>query len=140
MTRTVLVPATHSAPIGAYTPGIAVDAAGQLVVHLTGQVANDPQGRVVGTGDIRRQTEQVFDNLRAVLAESGGSLADLVAVTIYLTDRALFDGFNEVRNRVLADGTAPTSTVVFVSGLVVPEHLVEISGIAVVGRKEPEAL
>ncbi|GAA1226337.1 hypothetical protein GCM10009665_16130 [Kitasatospora nipponensis] len=127
---TPLLPPDFGAPIGRYTPGLLSTGPCGDWVFVSGQVATDAQGRTVGAQDIRTQTRQVFANLAAVLAEGGAALSDLLSVTVHLTSRADFAGFTEERNRVFAHRTPPTSTVVIVRGLVVPEHLVEVSGIA----------
>jgi enamine deaminase RidA (YjgF/YER057c/UK114 family) len=103
------------------------------LLFISGQVASDERGKVIGPGDIRRQTEAVFARLEAVLDAAGGSLADLVSMVIYVTEMANFTAVSEVRNRVLAD-PPPSSTFVEVSALAVPEHLVEISAVALVPR------
>ena len=104
-------------------------------VQVSGQGPVDPAtNEYLYPGDVAAQTEQVYRNLARVLEGAGGGLADLVQVTVYLTSRADFDAFNAVRNRVLATQPPPSSTVVVVAGLVVPEHLVEISAVAAVPR------
>ncbi|MFE0512464.1 RidA family protein [Streptomyces sp. NPDC058964] len=133
-----LIPEAFGAPIGRYVPGVEVETASTRLVSVTGQVAVDSTGETVGLGDVVRQTEQVFDNLQQVLAEAGAGLADLLSVTVYLTDREDFEGFNKVRNRVFAQITPPSSTVVIVAGLVVPGHLVEVSALAVVAAEPPK--
>ena len=133
MLRAVAPASEHA--LGRYSPGIAVDARHADLVFVTGQVAVDEAGRTVGVGDVAAQAEQVYANLGRVLEAAGGSLRDLVQVTVYLTSRADFDAFNAVRNRVLSASPPPSSTVVVVSGLVVPEHLVEISAVAAVPRE-----
>jgi enamine deaminase RidA (YjgF/YER057c/UK114 family) len=134
-----LQPPGHTRPIGKYSPGIAMPlGGGRSLVFVSGQVASDEQGRVVGAGDPRRQAEAVFANLDAVLSVAGGSLADLVSVVIYLTDISNFTAVSEVRNRVLAD-PPPSSTLVEVSRLAIAEHLVEISGVALINNGTAEA-
>lgn len=129
---TPITPPGAEHALGRYTPAIEVDPADVRLVFVTGQVAVDEDGRTVGVGDVAAQAEQVYRNLRTVLAAAGGDLADLVQVTVYLTDRDLFDAFNRVRNRVFGDVVPPSSAVVVVAGLVVPDHLVEISAVAAI--------
>jgi len=125
-------PPGHTRPIGKYSPGVALPlGGGRSLVFVSGQVASDERGRVIGEGDPRRQAEAVFANLEAVLRAAGGSLADLVSVVIYLTDISNFAAVSEVRNRVLGD-PPPSSTLVEVSRLAIAEHLVEISGVALI--------
>nr|WP_269330575.1 RidA family protein [Kineosporia babensis] len=122
-----------SLPVAEYVPGLAVSL-GEAVslVSFSGQVSMTAKG-LVGDGSIEQQTEQVFDNIEAVLALGGAGLDDLVSMTIYLTDRAHFSGFNAVRDgRLMVAGARTTSAVVIVAGLVDPRHLVEISGFALV--------
>ncbi|WP_217559014.1 RidA family protein [Streptomyces sp. GbtcB6] len=132
--RTVVQPAGHTLPIGRYSPAIAVPFDGsRSLVFVSGQVSSDAEGRVIGAGDAALQTETVFRLLAEVLKEAGGSLSDLVSVVVYLADMGDFAAVSAVRNQVLAEaGAAPSSTLVEVSSLAVADHLVEISGVAVV--------
>jgi enamine deaminase RidA (YjgF/YER057c/UK114 family) len=112
-------------------------APGTRLVFISGQVASDAAGEVVAPDDAAAQAEFVFQRMAAVLAEAGGSLADLVNVTIYLTDIREFPQVSEVRNRRLGDAR-PASTLVEVSRLAVPGHRVEISGMAVLSGELQE--
>lgn len=131
----MIVPTGHTRPIGRYSPAVAVplDAERDLV-FVSGQVASDAEGRVLCPSDPAGQAEAVFDRLDAVLAEAGGGVQDLVSVVVYVTDMRHFDAVNGVRNRVLSTDPPPASALVEVSRLAIPEHLVEISGVAVVRR------
>jgi 2-iminobutanoate/2-iminopropanoate deaminase len=129
--REILVPKGHSRPVGAYAPGIAIPASGRRLVFITGQVATDAQSNVLCPDDPAGQTRVVFDRMAAVLAEAGGTLNDLVSVTIYVTDLRHFDAISGTRNEVLKNA-APSSTLVQVVGLVETGCLVEISGMALV--------
>ena len=127
-----LQPASHTQPIGKYSPGVRVPVGpDKALVFVSGQVASDESGNVIGAGDAKRQTEVVFANIDAVLGEAGGCLKDLVSVVIYITDMQNFGAVSGVRNAVLGN-PAPSSTFVEVARLAIPEHLVEISGIAVI--------
>ncbi len=57
------------------------------VVHVTGQVAWDENSQVVGPGDAGAQLEKSLDNVRIILGEVGGTLADIVSMTIYFLNR-----------------------------------------------------
>jgi reactive intermediate/imine deaminase len=85
---------TKEAPaaIGTYSPGIRVGD----TVYLSGQIPLDPKTMQLVTGDTRAEIKQVFDNLAAVAEAAGGSLADAVRVTIYLTDLKNFALVNDV--------------------------------------------
>jgi enamine deaminase RidA (YjgF/YER057c/UK114 family) len=102
------------------------------VVHVTGQVAWDEHGDVVGAGDVEAQMEMAVRNVRTVLAEVGGTLEDIVSMTVYFLDRADLPVIQRVRSRHFAPETAPASVLVQVPGLVLPEFLVELVPIAVV--------
>jgi len=103
------------------------------MVFVSGQVASDSEGRLVGGEDPGKQAEAVFARLQAVLRASGGDLHHLVSVTIFLRDLAHFQAVSAVRNLVLGE-VPPASTLVEVSALAEPGRLVEINGIAVVPR------
>jgi enamine deaminase RidA (YjgF/YER057c/UK114 family) len=99
-------------------------------VHIAGQVAFDSTGKLVGGDDFRAQAEQVFANLRRALASVGASFEDLIKTTTFITDRKNVPILREVRDRYLDPKHPPASTLV-VAGLVRPELLLEIEGIAV---------
>ena len=80
------------AAIGPYSQAIRAGS----TIYLSGQIPLDPKTKDLVKGDIRAQTRQVFENLAAVAEASGGSLANAVRVTIYLTDLANFSVVNEV--------------------------------------------
>lgn len=128
----VIHPAGFSPPIARYSPGVRVPLGdGRALLFVSGQVATDEEGRTVGGDDPAAQARKVFENLGRVLAEAGGSLADLVSVVIYLTDVRDFPAVSRVRDEAFA-AFAPSSTLVEVKGLAVAGHRVEISGVAVI--------
>ena len=100
------------------------------IVLVSGQVAWDANGEVVGVGDVERQTRQAFKNLRDVLALGGATLSDVVKYNFYLTDLGSRQSVLAVRREVLGE-TQPPSTTVIVSSLVEPELLIEIDAIVV---------
>jgi enamine deaminase RidA (YjgF/YER057c/UK114 family) len=128
--ETVLPPG-HSKPIGRYSPAIRVPIGEGSLVFISGQVATDAAGGLIGGDDPGAQAEAVFDRLREVLASAGGDLRHLVSLVIYLTDMSDFAAVSAVRNRLLEE-PAPSSTLVEVSGLAEPGIRVEISGVAYV--------
>ena len=103
-------------------------------VFIAGQVAFDANGRVVGAGDLRAQTEQVFKNLQRALAAAGARLDDVVKTTIFVVDYKPADRavIAEVRSRFYGNVAPPASTLVGVQALVVPELMIEIEAVAVV--------
>ena len=129
MSRKTIQPKTLNDPRPRYSQGIATN--GGKLVFVAGQTASDKDGKVVGKGNIKAQTEQVFTNLRAVLKAAGGTLDNLVMTTTYIVDRRYREGYNEVRRGQYKKDPA-TSTLVIVKGLAHPDYLIEISGIAVI--------
>ena len=80
------------AAIGPYSQAVRAGS----TIYLSGQIPLNPATMELVKGDIRAQTRQVFDNLAAVSEASGGSLANAVRLTIYLTDLANFPVVNEI--------------------------------------------
>jgi reactive intermediate/imine deaminase len=117
-------------PANGYSHAVAFT--GRLVV-ISGQVPAGPDGQVVGAGDPAAQVRQVFTNLETALAAAGAALADVVKLTVFLTDLSDLAVFRTVRDEFLAGGPPPASSLVRVAGLVHPEFRVEIEALAVLG-------
>ena len=100
------------------------------MLHVSGMVAFDTDGSVVGDSDIETQTDQVFANLRAVVEEAGGIMANVVSTTTYLVDVAHAPVVSAARERYFTGEVKPTHTVVGVAGLARPQFLVEMSAVA----------
>lgn len=98
-------------------------------VHVSGQIALDPEGNLVGRGDVEAQVRQVYANLEAVLQGVGLSLDDIVKTTIFLTDARDIEPFRNVRSEIMLD-RLPSSTLLIIGGLALPDLLVEIEAIA----------
>jgi 2-iminobutanoate/2-iminopropanoate deaminase len=103
-----------------------------VTVYLTGQVAWNSDEEIVGLGDVEAQTRQCFENIKCLLAEVGGDLSDIVAITTYFTDRTQLPKIQRIRNEFLKSDAAPASTSVMVAGLGHEDLLVELTPIAVV--------
>jgi 2-iminobutanoate/2-iminopropanoate deaminase len=103
---------------------------GQLL-YVSGQVARDTDGNVVGKGDMRTQARQVFQNLRQVLQAAGGDLKDLMKMTTYITNIENFPALAEIRNEVF-QGELPASTLIVVKSLFNPDFLIEVEGVAAI--------
>ena len=100
-------------------------------VYISGQIAFDKDGKVVGAGDFRAQAVQVFENLKAALSAAGATFENVVKVTMFITDIKNAPILREVRTGYYGSNP-PASTLVQISGLVVPELLLEVEAIAVV--------
>jgi enamine deaminase RidA (YjgF/YER057c/UK114 family) len=111
-----------------------VTARGGTTVYISGQVAFDAAGNIVGEGDHRRQAEQVFANLGLALAAAGASFEHVVKLTSYVVDlrREVTLMLREVRAGYLSQEHPPASTLVAVPALVDPRLLLEIEAIAVI--------
>jgi reactive intermediate/imine deaminase len=115
---------------GSYSMGLAIPV-GQQIVFISGQIPVDASGNLVGPDDLTAQTRDVFDKIKALVEEAGGSLGDVVKITTFLTDMSRFAEFARVREEVFAPNF-PASSSVEVSALVRPGLLVEVEAIAIV--------
>lgn len=109
-----------------------VEATGGRTVYISGQIAFDREGKLVGEGDMRAQAEQVFANLKAALEAAGGEFEHLVKVVSYVADMAQLGAFREVRTKYLSGPNPPASTLLGVTALALPAFLVEVDAIAVI--------
>lgn len=101
------------------------------VLFVSGQVAVDEDGQLVGPDDIEAQTRQVFANLRTVLESGGSSLDRIAKITVLLTRREFRETIVAVRRELFGPlGHYPASTFAVISSLALPEWLVEIEAIA----------
>jgi 2-iminobutanoate/2-iminopropanoate deaminase len=114
-------------PISHYTDAVRV---GQLL-FVSGCVPVDPDGRLVGGDDVVEQARQTFANVGAVLDAAGSSFADVVKVTVFLTDIDDRPKINPVRQEVFGE-SRPASTLVEVSRLAIPGAKIEVEAVAVV--------
>ncbi len=104
---------------------------------VAGQVAMRPDG-TIENGDAAAQTGVVLDNLRTVVEQAGGSMADVVRTTVYLTDIADRDAVTEVRERYFPT-PAPPNTLLVVAGLAHPDFRVEIDAVVALLHESAEA-
>jgi reactive intermediate/imine deaminase len=129
----LLIPRTMPKSVG-YSQ-LAVVTGGK-VVFISGQVALDQSGNLVGKDDFRAQVQQVFENLKAAVEAAGGSFHDVVKLNSYLLDISHVSEFREVRDKYIDPKNPPASTTVQVARLVRPEFLVEVEAVAVVADKK----
>ena len=101
------------------------------MLFISGQVAWDEQGSVVGVGDPAAQARQAFANLGAILGAHGADFSDVVKITVYVTSLDWFDQLSVVREELFTQ-TPPASAIVQVVSLVQPDLLIEIEAVAVV--------
>ena len=112
-----------------------VEVSAGRIIFIAGQTALDAEGHVVGKSDFAAQAEQVFCNLAVALKTCGCSAANLVKLTVFLTDMNHLGLYREARNRFFASVTppaAPAVTLVEVSKLYGADFMIEIEAIAAV--------
>lgn len=108
---------------------------GGRTLHLAGQVAWDKEGTIIGAGDLAAQTRQALVNLKTVLDAAGATVADLVRVRTYVVDHNP-DKLGPVLDEMTAfygDVVPPPNTFIGVQALALPDFLIEIEAIAVIG-------
>ncbi|MGW3632282.1 RidA family protein [Streptomyces sp. NPDC005122] len=118
------------APAAAYSH--VVLGTGRLVA-VSGQLALDEDGRLVGEGDPAAQARQVFENLRRCLAAAGATFDDVVKLTFFVTDMAHMPAIRAARDAHIPADRLPAASAVQVAALVGPEFLMEIEAYAVLG-------
>ena len=133
MEKTILQAESVAKPMGPYSQGIKTH--GGALLLISGQVPENAQGDLVGVGDFRAQAVQVMENLKAMVEAGGGTLRDVVKLTIFLTDIRYYEIISEVRAQYFEE-VYPASTLVEVSRLVRLEWMLEIEAIAVVKSAE----
>jgi enamine deaminase RidA (YjgF/YER057c/UK114 family) len=106
-------------------------------VYISGQVALDATGSLVGPGDIRAQARQVFDNLRAAVQAVGATLDQVVKLNYYVVDATRMPVIREVRDEYLDPERLPASTAVEVRRLVRDDLLIEVEAVAVIASVQP---
>jgi 2-iminobutanoate/2-iminopropanoate deaminase len=122
-------PPTLSKPTG-YTHVVEVTGPNRTI-YISGQIAYDRDGKLIGPGDMKALAEQVFKNLETALSAAGAKFSDVVKMNSYITDMSKAQAVRDVRAKYFTD-VAPASTFVEVKGLVRPDLLLEIEVVAVV--------
>ena len=101
-------------------------------LRMTGQVAWDGDGNLIGAGDCEAQIRQCFDNVGHILATVGGRFEDMVSLTIYFVDPEDLPAIQKVRAEKLSPEIAPASILIQTPGLVSPDLLVELVPVAII--------
>jgi enamine deaminase RidA (YjgF/YER057c/UK114 family) len=115
---------------------VVVTSPGKLV-FISGQVARDKQGNLVGKGDLRAQTVQVFENLKAALASAGATFNDVVKINWYVKDfkQENLGILREVRTMYVNKDNPPASTLSGVAALAQDDYLIEVEAVAAIPNK-----
>ncbi len=134
MKKTILNPSALAKPSG-YSNGILTQ--GGRLLCLAGQTGMDASGRIAAPGDLLAQFTQVLTNLKAVVAEAGGEMTDIVKLTIFVTDKRAYAAQREAigaRYREFFGRYYPAMTLVEVKSLYDDAALIEIEGLAVLAE------
>ena len=126
MSHIAIVPKGSAAPLAPYSPGVK---AGN-VVHTSGVLALDTEGKCVGAGDVAAQTRAVLDSIKAIVENAGGTLADIAFNHIFLKDLKDYPVMNAVYAEYFSAN--PPARYCIRADLVRPEFLVEIASVAYV--------
>jgi len=119
-----------------YTPVVVVKTGDHAHVYVSGRTSRGPNGEIVGKGDMRIQIGKVCENIQISLESVGATFADVTRTTTYTTDiPAYFEAIDE-RSKYFTD-PLPTSTLIGVARLAMPDMLVETEVEAII---EPERL
>jgi enamine deaminase RidA (YjgF/YER057c/UK114 family) len=115
---------------------VVVTSPGRLI-FIAGQVARDKQGTLVGKGDLKAQTVQVFENLKAALASAGATFNDVVKINWYIRDykQENLIALREVRTMYVNKDNPPASTLIGVAALAQDDYLIEVEAVAALPSK-----
>lgn len=117
-------------PVNGYSHAVLFS--GPMMV-ISGQVPLDADGNLVGKDDPAAQVRQVFDNLAAVLAAAGATMAQAVKLTYFVTDMAMLPVLRQIRDEYIAADQPPASSLLQVAGLVNPDFMIEIEALVATG-------
>ncbi|MGS2738384.1 RidA family protein [Sinomicrobium sp. M5D2P17] len=117
-----------------YSHSVEIDMGTSKMVILSGQIAVDEEGKIVGTDNFEKQTDQVFRNIKSLVEKSGGTMDNLIKIDCYFTDISRLADFRKIRDRYINAETPPTSTAVEVTRLINGDLMIEIGAIAVIEK------
>lgn len=126
-------PATVVTPKG-YSHAAVIDLGNCKMIVLSGQVALDKQGNLVGKGDMAKQAEQIFRNIKSILESAGGDMNHVVKLGYFMKDVSQIQAIRDVRDKFINTGNPPASTLVGVSELFRNDVLIEIEATAVIPK------
>jgi 2-iminobutanoate/2-iminopropanoate deaminase len=126
-------PETVAAPRG-YSHAAVIDLGNCKMVILSGQVALDLKGNLVGKDDLAKQTEQIFLNIRNIVEAAGGNMNHLVKLSYFTTDVSNIQAIRNIRDQFINTKKPPASTLVQVSKLFRGDLLIEIEATAIIPK------
>ncbi|MFT3825323.1 MAG: RidA family protein [Chitinophagaceae bacterium] len=115
-----------------YSHAAVIDLGNCKMIIISGQVALDKQGNLVGKDDVAKQTEQVFQNIKSIVDAYGGSMNNIVKLGYFITDVSKVQAVRNVRDTFINTQNPPASTLVQVSKLFRDDILIEIEATAVI--------
>jgi 2-iminobutanoate/2-iminopropanoate deaminase len=116
----------------AFSNAMAIDLfRAKRMIWVSGQIAFDEKEQFIGKGNIRVQTEQCLKNIQRALQKLGGSMDDVVQVTVFVKEMSGLKEIHDIRLKYFQD-PYPTSTLVEVKGFVHPDALIEINAVALI--------
>lgn len=127
------LPGTEQTRARAYSPAVVTE--GGRTVWLAGQTTlQDLDGQPIA-GNFEAQARTIFALLDRTLKRTGGSLKDMVTMTVFINDPRHGDAFVKIRGEMFPDGKFPASALITVSNFARPGMLIEIQGVAVIGDR-----
>jgi len=134
MPKEFLNPETIASFPKMFTQVVKTRAGGVSTIHVSGQVAIDREGQLVGKGDYGAQAERAYENLRLALEAAGATVADVVKLNTYVVNLAPEHSrsIGMARAKFIDAPTPPASTMVGVTSLVLPDFLIEAEAVAIV--------
>lgn len=129
----LLNPAAVATPKG-YSQAAVIDLGASKMVILSGQVPLDKQGQLVGAGDIGKQTEQVFQNIKGIVEELGGNMSNVVKLGYFITDISGLQSMRTIRDKYINTAQPPASTLVQVNKLFRDDVMIEVEATAIIPK------
>jgi 2-iminobutanoate/2-iminopropanoate deaminase len=122
-------------PTNGYSHAATIDLGNNIMVIMSGQVALDSAGKLVGAGDIEKQTRQVFGNIASIVKHYGGEMKHVIKLNYFIMNPEDIPGLRKVRNEFINIAAPPASTLVVVKQLFTQALLIEIEATAVIPKK-----
>jgi 2-iminobutanoate/2-iminopropanoate deaminase len=126
-------PSSVASPKG-YSHAAIIDLGNYKMIIMSGQVAFDKQGNLIGKDDVKKQTEQVFLNIKSIVEELGGSMNNIIKLSYFLTDVTKIQTIRSVRDEFINIKSPPASTLLEVSKLFRDDLLIEIEATAIIAK------
>ena len=128
-------PSTVSTPKG-YSHAAEIDLGTSKMLIMSGQIAIDSKGNLIGKGDFNKQAEQVFQNIKNIVESAGGNMDNIVKLGFYVLDINQVPMLRLVRDKFVNVKMPPASTLVQVSKLFRDDILLEVEATAIIPNKK----